>query len=95
MKAYFEGFQCCELISGEVATPASPRLPDLASGAIVRKVTAGAIGFAYSLSPVVITGCPDTGCKARDKENDNIKNMLNRVDIIFKRLRLNRLFNQC
>ena len=47
MKAYFEGFQFCELISGKVAAPASPIAPPLESGAIVKK---GGLGM-----PVVIS----------------------------------------
>ena len=53
MNTYFEGFQCCELPSGVVATPASPRAPALVSGAIVRKETAVEIVFG-ALRPSIV-----------------------------------------
>ena len=45
-KAYLAGFQCCELTSGEVATPASPIAPARESGAILKNGTPVVMVFA-------------------------------------------------
>ena len=45
VKLIFEGFQCIELASADVATPTSPIAPDLESGEINRKGTAVVIVF--------------------------------------------------
>ena len=47
-KAYFDGFQYCELTSGSVATPRSPIEPPRASGAILRVVTPVVMGLNMS-----------------------------------------------
>ena len=45
MKAYFEGFQCCENTSGVVAAPTSPIPPARASGAMESEGMAEYKGF--------------------------------------------------
>ena len=60
------GFQCPEAASGDVATPASPKAPALASGAIVKNGTAVVITrLDVSWPAIIAVPCP--------YENDTVK----------------------
>jgi hypothetical protein len=76
---YLAGFQCCELTSGVVPTPASPIPPALESGVIAKNGTA-----------VVIVLAPEVVACARIFSEIEItsviknKNRKNRIIIFFK-----------
>jgi hypothetical protein len=72
-KANLEGFQWNEFASGEIATPASPIAPDLASGVISKKGAAVFIVFIRFPSLCVVCATSRAG-NPRINANKELKN---------------------